>query len=292
MRKRRVLVLGGTGMLGHKIVQVLKEAGLPVAYASRRHLDVGPLSGVQYFPINVGDVHSLVRSVKQSRADVIINCIGIVKQQEKATPSSAMIEVNTSFPHLLYDICCLAGTRLIHISTDCVFSGRRGAYRETDEPDASDLYGRSKLLGEVTGDSALTFRTSIIGRELLGSQGLLEWFLSQEVVSGFARAIFSGLTTLEFSRFLLFVIQDQPKLSGLYHVASEPISKYDLLERVRAQFSLQTKVVPVAMPIIDRSLSTNKLVEECGWIPPKWNAMLTDLYNDFLPYTEWRSRRI
>ena len=216
----KVLILGGSGMLGHKLYQTLGPR--LTTYATVR----GPLSNYEHFGIFdsahlIGEVaaedfRSVERALAHVRPEVVINCIGIVKQDAAAKDPITSITVNSLFPHRVAQAVAGAGARVIHLSTDCVFSGREGNYSEDYLPDPPDLYGRSKLLGELSGDRCLTIRTSMIGRELRGAHGLLEWFLSQGggPVRGFKRAIFSGFPTVALANLILKLIVDYPNLSG------------------------------------------------------------------------------
>jgi dTDP-4-dehydrorhamnose reductase len=198
--------------------------------------------------------------------------------------------INALFPHRLADLCGSIGTRLIHVSTDCVFSGATGGYRESDVPDAGDLYGRSKQLGEVIRPGCLTLRTSIIGREITKSVGLLEWFMQrrQGAAQGYRRAVFSGLTTLALARVLLDVVSDHGELAGLYHVASEPICKLDLLQALNEALGLAVDIHPVDEPVIDRSLDASRFAAATGIAVPSWHRMIADLAEDPTPYDELR----
>jgi len=226
------------------------------------------------------------------RSQVVANCIGIVKQREAAAGAAQIHQVNALFPHLLARLCQERGCRLIHLSTDCVFSGLRGGYSEDDEPDPVDLYGRSKLLGEVTGEGCLTLRSSMIGRELAGQAGLLEWLIAQRGgrVQGFRNAVFSGLTTVALARVIAALVSDHPDLEGLLHVASEPISKHDLLLNVNRALSLGVAVEPVAEPVCDRSLDGSRFAAATGIVVPSWDRMIAGLTMDPTPYDEWRRR--
>jgi dTDP-4-dehydrorhamnose reductase len=207
-----------------------------------------------------------------------VNAVGIVKQRIEAQDPVASIETNALFPHRLARLCTTTRARLVHFSTDCVFSGRVGRYRETDSPDPEDLYGRTKLLGEV-GPPHLTLRSSLIGLEAGGRQGLVEWFLaSRGSVQGYRRAIFSGLTTLEMSRLVARLLDRHAGLEGLWHVASEPIDKYTLLGRLaRALDRRDVTIEPVDEPICDRSLCGDAFAETTGYRAPSWDAMLAEL---------------
>jgi dTDP-4-dehydrorhamnose reductase len=213
-----------------------------------------------------------------------VNCIGIVKQRSAGSQAIPSIEVNALFPHRLALLCRGHGTRLIHISTDCVFSGRRGNYNEGNLPDATDIYGRSKLLGEVTEGNALTLRTSMIGRELTRKASLLEWFLSQAgQIKGYRRAIFSGFTTSELARIIERLIAQFPEAAGLYHVSSEPISKYDLLCLVRDRMRPGVHITPDDELQCDRSLDSTRFQTRFGYKPPKWETMIDELAQDRRP---------
>jgi dTDP-4-dehydrorhamnose reductase len=224
---------------------------------------------------------SIVRAILACRPQVVINCIGIVKQGAKALDAASSIEINSLLPHRLADICTLVGARLVHISTDCVFSGRKDhPYTQEDQPDAHDLYGRSKLLGEVTAPPHLTLRTSIIGHELAGKQGLLEWFLScTGKVPGYLDMIFSGLTTFELAKVLAQHILPKQHLSGLYHVASSPICKYDLLALVQRRYGLaEIQLEAVPGPKVNRALDGTSFAQAAGYQAPDWPTLIDDMF--------------
>jgi dTDP-4-dehydrorhamnose reductase len=237
------------------------------------------------------DIGTVRRVLDERRPDVAENCVGVVKQLAEAKDPVTSISVNALFPHLLARECRGRGIRLIHVSTDCVFSGKQGRYKESDSSDASDLYGRTKFLGEVPGPGCLTLRTSIIGRELHGSHGLIEWFLSQQgkSVRGFRRAIFSGLTTRELSRVICRVIESHPDLEGLYHVAAEPISKFDLLHLVRDAYGLDITIEPDDSFACDRSLDGTRFRKAAGYVAPPWSEVIAAMHEDPTPYDKLRS---
>lgn len=223
------------------------------------------------------------------RPDAVVSCIGVVKQRAEASDPIVAITVNSLFPHRVAALCAERGARMIHVSTDCVFSGRRGRYTEQDAADATDLYGRTKHLGEVAGPGAVTLRTSIIGRELSATQGLVEWFLAQRgTIPGYSKAIFSGLTTAEFSRVILDVIERHPDLTGVYHVASAPISKQDLLERLNRALDRGLTIRPDASVAIDRSLDGSRFAAAAGYAAPAWDTMIEELAGDAPAYDQWR----
>lgn len=292
----RVLVVGGSGMLGHKLVQVLGERfetwatvrGEQPPPAAARLLDpTRTVTGVV-----ADDTAAIARALERSGATAVVNAVGIIKQADAARAAVPSIRVNALFPHELAEACGAAGARLVHVSTDCVFSGTRGGYSEDDLPDATDLYGRSKLLGEVTAvPHAITLRTSIVGRELTGALGLFEWFLSQRGgrVRGFSRAIFSGLTTAALAEVIGDVIERHQDLHGLWHVSAAPIDKLTLLSDLRDAVGAAIEIDPDPSLVIDRSLDSSRFRAATGWEPPTWAEMLAALATDPTPYEELRA---
>jgi dTDP-4-dehydrorhamnose reductase len=292
----KALILGGSGMLGHKACQTL-SGRFDVYTTVRRELDSVSHYGVFDPARTIGHVsaeefQSVVGAIDSVQPAVVVNCIGIVKQAEAAKDPLPSISVNSLFPQRLARLCQEKGMRLIHISTDCVFSGRRGGYLETDQPDAEDLYGRTKLLGEVEGKGCLTLRTSMIGRELETSFGLVEWFLGQDgkAVSGYKRAIFSGFTTIALSEVIARIITEHPYLEGVWHVASEPISKFDLLSLMKEVYGLSIGIEPDESVVCYRSLNCDRFRRATGFVAPRWPDMIRQMYSDPTPYLELRRR--
>lgn len=290
----KVLILGGSGMLGHKLWQTFAPRfdsyvtlRSPVGVYARTTLfnPARVISGV-----SAQDFDSVARAFATVRPEAVINCIGVVKQDMAAKDPLTSITVNALFPHRLAQLTHAVGGRLIHLSTDCVFSGREGNYDETARPDTEDLYGRTKLLGEVCGEGCLTIRTSMIGRELRGAHGLLEWFLSQEGkrVRGFKRAIFSGFTTGTLAKVLAEIISEHRELSGVYHVAADPINKFDLLSLVKEIYGLRVEIEPDEEFICDRSLDSSRFREATGIHAPAWPEMIEQMRADLTPYGEIR----
>jgi dTDP-4-dehydrorhamnose reductase len=230
------------------------------------------------------------RVVKTIQPDVVINCVGLIKQRENAKEPILAIDINTRFPHLLAALCQQHKARLIHISTDCVFSGQKGMYKETDPIDARDLYGRTKGLGEVDYmDYGLTIRTSLIGREINTRYSLLEWFLSQSgTVRGFQKAVFSGFPTGTVSQLLIDIILPRTELHGLYHVSAEPINKYDLLLLFKQAYKRDIDIEPDTVMSIDRSLDSSRFRRETGFIPRLWSDMVEQMAADSTPYESWK----
>ncbi|MBK9146165.1 MAG: SDR family oxidoreductase [Candidatus Melainabacteria bacterium] len=261
----RILVLGGSGMLGHMLARTASRnfnTFITLRERLSTHGDrLSAFEGSCVENVSARDFDSVVRAVAITKPTVVVNCIGIVKQLAGADSSIESISINSLFPHRVASLCRATGARFIGISTDCVFSGSKGNYSEMDTPDAEDLYGRSKLLGEVVGDNELTIRTSIIGRQLKGSYGLLEWFINQngKQVEGYKRVIFSGLTTEALSEIILTIVEKHPDLSGLWHLASKPINKFDLLSLIREAGSLDIDIKEDHSRILDRSLDGERL---------------------------------
>lgn len=272
----KVLVLGGTGMLGHVVGRKLGQRY--DTYLTVRGAGDGPavLGGV-----DARRLETVVAALDQVRPEAVVNCIGAIKQRPEGRDPDTATAVNAVFPHQLAPACAARGARLIHISTDCVFSGRQGGYRETDPPDPVDLYGRTKLLGEPAGDACLTLRTSLIGRELGTANGLVEWFLGQTGrVDGFTNAIFSGITAEACADVLADVIELHPELGGLRHVAGEAISKHDLLVLLREASGHAVEIEPVAEPELDRSLDASRFRDETGWVPATMCAMIARMFEE------------
>lgn len=279
----KLLILGGDGMLGHQLLESLASR-----HAVRATLR-GPASDYtnsnrfnrqrDLFGVQATDESQLRQILHDIQPDALINCIGVVKQRDTAASARISIEVNALFPHVLYQQCQSVGTRLIHLSTDCVFSGRRGDYRESDFADANDLYGRTKFLGEIGGEGALTLRTSIIGLEVKNFASLIEWYLAQRgEIRGFTNAIYSGFTTLEMARIIERVLIHAPTLSGVYQVASEPISKHALLTRLTELLGRKdVQITPDPSFRCDRSLDGEAFCRATGYSAPHWQEMLKEL---------------
>ena len=277
----KVLVLGADGMLGHELVRALLTGGHDVAAGVRRCPSAATgaeLAGARIIGGLDARLHETVlASLAEVEPETVINAIGLVKQRPEAQDPFESIRVNSVFPHGLRVMCLAAGARLIHFSTDCVFSGHKGGYTEDDLPDPPDLYGRSKLLGEVTGPKCLTLRTSILGLELFRKDSLVEWFLRQKSARGWTRAIYSGLTTMELSRLVVRLLEGPGNPEGLWHVGSDPISKYQLLILLRNALGRDVEVAPDDSVVLDRSLNSDRFRIEFDYWPPSWAEMASEL---------------
>ncbi len=282
-------------MLGHKLCQVLSAESAVSATFRGSVGDLAPFYG-RTEPIGGVDAlvfESVSEAIDRARPDVVVNAIGIVKQRSTATDPIPSISVNSLFPHRLARLCDAVGARLVHFSTDCVFSGRRGAYLEDDTPDPVDLYGRSKLLGEVEGAGVLTIRTSIIGRELENMTGLLEWFLGHAGgrVKGFSHVTWSGVTTNFLSQVVARLIRDRSSLSGILHLSGPAISKYELLVWLNEAFGTKTMIEPDDSVVSDRSLISDRFWSETGFRRPVWTEMVTELAEEAKMYERFANAR-
>lgn len=269
-------------MLGHQLFSVLKlrhDVKVTLRQGVAQYKTHGLFSASNaYEGVEMQCVDQLLNVVADFRPDVIINAIGIVKQLSVAKESIPSLEINALLPHRLALIARTVGARFVHFSTDCVFSGRKGNYSEADTPDPEDLYGRSKLLGEVGDAHCLTLRISLIGHELDRKTSLVEWFLSQKSpVQGFRKAIFSGFTTIEMARIVEMLILKHPDAHGIWHVSSEPIDKCSLLTLVKKHYGVSTEIVPNDEFRCDRSLNSARFRERFDYRPPTWESMIAEM---------------
>jgi dTDP-4-dehydrorhamnose reductase len=285
MKKNRLLVLGASGMLGNAVFRWFASDPAFMVYGSVRSLGVvrnlqGKVGNAQFIPgVDVESLDSLTRLFAQVQPDVVINCVGIVKQLSEAEDPLVAIPINALLPHRLARLAAVRGARLVHLSTDCVFSGKKGDYRESDIPDAYDIYGRSKLLGEVDYPNAITLRTSIIGHELSGARSLINWFLQQETpVKGYKNAVFSGLPTVEIARIIKEFVIPNPRLHGLYHLSAEPINKFDLLNIVAKIYEKEIDIQSDESFVIDRSLNSDIFRSATGFKPEPWEELVNRMH--------------
>ena len=279
----RLLILGGSGMLGHQLWRGLHAQHdtwvtlrRPVADFAVHNL-FDEAKAIQFDDIT--DDTALERALGRAKPEAVINCVGLIKQRDETSVEALTLRVNAEFPHRLAKRCGEAGARLIHFSTDCIFAGTKGNYTESDPSDAADLYGQSKHQGEVADAHSVTLRTSVIGHELGTNLALLDWFLSQrgQAISGFTKAIYSGFTTLEMARIVDRILTQHPTLSGVWHVASEPISKFALLQLCREKLGWEGVIEPNDKFVCDRSLNADRFNQATGYTPPSWEAMISEL---------------
>jgi len=280
----RILILGGDGMLGHQLYLTLHQQH-DVKVTLRQDMYAYQQFNLfdhhnSYAGVNVCHLDSVIKVFADFKPDAVINAVGIVKQRKLSNDIVTSLEINAHFPHRLALLCKIAKARLIHISTDCVFSGRRGNYTEEDVSDAEDIYGKSKYLGEVHDKHCITLRSSIIGLELSHKTGLIEWFLAQKgQIKGFKRAIYSGLTTQEMSRLIERILVDDQDISGVWHVASqESVSKYKLLDYLSKLLERDDIIIePDQEFSCDRSLNGDRFKQMTGYVSPTWQTMLQEL---------------
>lgn len=278
-----VCLIGSSGMLGSLLLYKLCNLDLKIISISRSIIDKSkfPHNGENIIfkeGVDINDFNNLLKIIKDFPIDFIINCVGIIKQKKEANDLQYMYFVNSVYPNKLSVIADLYNIKLIHISTDCVFSGSKGNYSENDKFDASDNYGISKALGEVKTRNCLTLRTSIIGHELYSKNSLLEWFLSQKKpVNGYKNAIFSGFTNLELSNLIIKIMESFYYLEGIYNLAATPINKYDLLNLIAKEYKFDIEIIPYENFSINRSLDGSKFRNETGIVIKQWEVMIKEL---------------
>ena len=281
--RQKILVLGASGMLGNAVYRTFATSpGFDVVGTVRSSSTKIPLpegaNGELLSGVDVEQTDSLVAAFEKVRPDIVINCIGLVKQLAAANDPLVTLPINSMLPHRLARLAALVDARLIHVSTDCVFTGAQGHYLESDAPDAQDLYGRSKLLGEVDYPNAITLRTSIIGTELGSAHGLVGWFLAQSgTVKGYAKAVFSGLPTAVLAQVMRDHVIPHPDLCGVWHVSAAPIDKFALLNLVAAEYGRDTEILSDDALVIDRSLDSTRFRKATGWTPPSWPDLIATM---------------
>lgn len=290
----RVLIIGANGMLGHKLCQVLSH-DFDVHGTIRG--DTGSIAGYGFFDttritanVNVTDTPRVAAAIESIRPEAVINAAGVVKARESEAGVFENRRVNALFPHELYRICSPRKIRIIHLSTDCVFSGKTGNYTEDDPSDAGDIYGQTKFMGEISGEGALTVRTSMIGRELGNQRGLLEWFISNRggTVNGYTNAVFSGFPTLHLARIIADILKNHAGLSGIYHISADAISKYRLLSLINTAMKLTININEYPDEVCDRSLDSTKFRRETGFTPLAWETMIEEMAKDAADYPAGR----
>jgi dTDP-4-dehydrorhamnose reductase len=287
----KVCVLGAGGLLGHMLIRVLSESNDVFGITRENPKISSPLANFLSQEKWIGGVdasipHSIKKIFETDQFDVAINCIGLIKQRDSIVSDSEMMVINGEFPHRLAQFANSHGTRVIHISTDCVFSGTKGSYSESDTPDPVDVYGKSKLLGELNDSDNLTLRTSHIGRELTVKKSFIEWLVSQRGghVNGYSHAIYSGLTTQALARTISKLLLGNLHLTGLFHVSSQPISKLEIINKLNELLDLQLTVTPDASVQINRSLNSEKFQNATRISPQTWDEMLADFCEDQKTY--------
>lgn len=297
--KEKIIVLGASGMLGHKVFEILskyKEYDVSGSVISKKgfyNCLPKKFDNKIFENVYADKIETIEELIKKVKPSVVINCIGIIKQNKDSKDYINSITINSLFPHLVAELCEKHNSRFITIATDCVFDGSEGNYHDDDLPTCHDVYGMTKFLGEVKDKkNTLTLRTSIIGHELNSNISLLDWFLSQEnIIKGYKKAVFSGFTTFEFAKLLAEKIIPNKKLFGLYQISVDPISKYDLLKIIADIYKKNIKITVDDKVKIDRSLNSDILRKIINYQPPKWDKLIFEMYNDFLESDFYKSKR-
>lgn len=300
MDSKKILVLGVTGMLGHAIFKHFMNVGGYDVYGTVRFKsgNLGNFFSEKELAhiiegVDADNFDSFIRAFGIVKPDIVINCIGIIKHLPEAKNYYKSINVNSFLPHRLAQLCYIANARFIHVSTDCVFDGKRGNYKEYDNSNAEDLYGKSKYLGEVDYPHAVTIRTSIIGHELSSDISLIDWFLSQNTaVNGYTNAIYTGFPTYEIANIIQEYIIPNPQLHGLYHVSSDPISKYDLLNLVAEMYNKKIDINPFSGFVLDRALDSTRFRNELNFTPKPWSELVKLMKNKFLEYNCYKNKHL
>ena len=285
--KQRILVLGAGGMLGNAVFRLFAEDGRfsttgTLRSPAKAHHFTSEERKRLITDVDVTQDRALVSAFAQANPTTVINCVGIIKQQKSAMDPLTALTMNAVLPHRLAKLCEASGSRLIHMSTDCVFSGLKGGYTEDDVADADDLYGRTKYLGETDYPHAVTLRTSIIGHELESAYSLVDWFLSQAGwIKGYKKAIFSGLPTIVVAQIIRDLVIGNMGLRGVYHLSAHPISKFDLLSLLAEIYGKRLDIVPDETVDIDRSLNSDRFRHATGYAPLSWPELLELMHQDY-----------
>lgn len=283
----KVLIIGATGMLGYSLFKNLSDAAHLDVYGTVRNIKgkeqfFSECEGRLFKDIDVSDLATIAAVIKEIKPAVVINCIGLIKQYSISKQHVDAVAINSLLPHQLASLCDRHACKLIHFSTDCIFDGKKGLYAETDIPDARDLYGRSKCLGEVDYAPHLTLRTSIIGHELDSAVSLVDWFLSQEKsAKGFSKAIFSGLPTCVIAQLLVEKILPNEYLTGLYQLSADPVDKFTLLNLIAITYSKKIKIIESTELQIDRSLNSDRLRSALNLQIPSWQVLISEMHEDY-----------
>jgi len=277
----RILILGSTGLLGNTFTKYFFDKEDFQTFAAVRNYSKIKFFNKKYHERfvhieNILDYKTTEKTIKNIKPDILINCLGITKKNiSSSNNSEEFISINSLLPYRLQKICADLGSRLIHFSTDCIFSGNKGLYSENDNPDPIDLYGRSKLLGELNFENTLTIRKSVIGHELISKNGLLEWFLFQnQFVEGYKNAIFSGTTVLELAILIENYIIPRNDLKGIINIPGQSISKFDLLRTIADIYNKKIDIIPNELIKLDRSLDGSKFNKLTGYHPKPWPLLI------------------
>jgi dTDP-4-dehydrorhamnose reductase len=287
--RKKVLILGVTGMLGHVLFKELSRIDTYEVYGTTRSMSglnkfftLNELSRIRP-TVDADNFDTVIRAFAALQPDIVINCIGLIKQLAMAEDPLTAITVNAQLPHRLSMLTRNANARLIHISTDCIFDGKKGNYEENDDSNAKDLYGRTKFLGEVTYPHCVTLRTSIIGHELKNNVSLVDWFLNEtKAVRGFTKALYTGFSTLEMAKIISKYVIPNDEINGLYQVSSEVISKHDLIKLIAEKYNKKIDITPYEDFVLDRTLKSENFRNQTGYAPPSWDKIVEQMYEHFM----------
>ena len=286
----KILILGGDGMIGHKLSQVLSVQNheIVISIREKKDLTLKSISSKSKVFFNDFLKDNILDFLVKVNPDVIINAIGITIRRGAAENISDTIYLNSLFPHQLSNWALAFKKRLIHFSTDCVFSGSEGSYLEDTTPDALDYYGKTKGLGEVNSKSSLTIRSSMIGPELFNKTELFEWIINnkEKEINGFSRVMYSGVTTVYMAKLVADLIDNHKNLSGIYNVASKPISKFELLHLINDNFDLGLIINDDKTVISNKTLNASKIEKQIGLQPPSWDDLIFELKKDYLDFID------
>ena len=282
----KILILGSNGLVGNTITRYFFEKENYQTIAILRDctkLKLFHKKFHQKFLVieNILDYEETKKIIKSVKPDILINCLGITNKEMKINPMQIekFITINSLFPHWLQRLCSNIDARLIHFSTDCIFSGNKGFYSENDIPDPPDIYGRSKLLGELNYENTLTIRKSVIGHELASKKGLLEWFLAQNnYVQGYKNVIFSGITVLELARLIDTYIIPRSDLKGILNISGQSISKFDLLKILANVYNKSIEIIPNESMNINRTLNGSQFNKLTGYRISSWSSLIKSMY--------------
>ena len=285
----KVLVLGASGLLGNACMRILGQRSkihVVGTYRTKFEMNASSKSKIQYYQIpEILDTTLLEKLFKIVAPDVVINCVSLSKKDISQAKPLNFIPIYSLLPHLIHDLCRLNKARLIQISSDGVFSGVTGNYSEIDKPDADDIYGKSKLLGEVISNDSITLRTSMVGHSMNTNNGLISWFLDQKVsCKGFKEVIFSGFPVNILAEIISDYIIPKPNLCGIYHIASSPISKLDLLLLVAKRYCSSVEIIPDSSIKINRSLDGRKFAKDVNYQAPQWIELVRMMHEDYKSY--------
>lgn len=277
----KILILGVSGLIGSTIYRYFDSATQYNVVGTVRtdkpkfsHNSNNIRCGID--ALNFDSVKKLIDEI---RPDQIINCIGITKHVPAQSDAFKLIQLNSAFPHFLANLSTEVDSRLIHISTDCVFAGDIGGYTEMSRTDANDMYGKTKAIGEIHDKKHVTIRTSTIGHEIDTKHGLLEWFLSQnKSCFGYRNAIFSGIPTIRLAKILASNVVPEWGLTGLFNLSADPINKFDLLNKIKQRYRKDIEIVASDDFIIDRSLNGELFKSRTGVVLPDWDELIFEMY--------------